>query len=85
MPIRLANTAREIDVRNLKDGQIGVITKWTTREYFGRIVQRMNNSLITIGKSGNNSWSDFYNVTMPTNCFVRVLENGELIEVIDNQ
>jgi hypothetical protein len=63
-------------MRDLKDGQIAVIIDEC--HYTGRLVQRHYDKGIAIGLPEGSSWSD---ITMNT-LEVRVLETGELIEII---
>jgi hypothetical protein len=66
-----------IEMRQLRDGQIAVIAG---SNYNGRIVQRYGNSGVTIGHYSGNGWEDIRNNTL----LVKVLSDGELIEVFDN-
>lgn len=48
---------KSIPVRNLKDGQVAVITYWGVHEsYVGRIVQRNENRLVSVGMGGGHTW-----------------------------
>ena len=66
-------------VDNMKDGDIGVIVAWPYSSYLGRIVQRYESGLITIGIPGRNSWVCS---TLPDDCRVRLLEKGEMLVVV---
>ena len=68
----------QIQMRDLKDGQVAIITD---NAYNGRIVQRYQNYCVAIGMPEGNSFS---NVKVST-LTVRILENGELIEIYNNK
>ena len=76
-------TDNTIPVRELKDGQIGVITEWRNfPENKGMVVQRYKNSIITLGGVSGKTWSPIpeYNLTR-----VRVLAEGETLVIKNNQ
>lgn len=64
--------------RDLKDGQIGIVTE-NFENYYGRIVQRFGGKIITLGKGTINSFDD--------NCAleIRILKNGEKLQISDNE
>jgi hypothetical protein len=68
----------QVQMRDLKDGQVAIITDSV---YAGRIVQRYQNYCVAIGMPEGNSFS---NVKVST-LTVRILENGELIEIYNNK
>ena len=68
----------EVQMRDLKDGQVAIITDNT---YNGRIVQRYQNYCVAIGMPEGSSFS---NVKVNT-LTVRILESGELIEIYNNK
>jgi len=71
-----------IAARDLPDGEIAVITYWHPggfKYHVGEVVQRHEEKLVTLGKTCGHSWSDARRI--PTECRVRVLKPGELIEV----
>lgn len=68
----------QIQMRDLKDGQVAIITD---NNYNGRIVQRYKDYCVAIGMPEGNSFS---NVKVST-LTVRILENGELIEIYNNK
>lgn len=76
---------------DLKDGQIAVTTSWSYSNYIGSLVQRYKDDLICIGLDNTHSWKNVYNMidrnanTPWLSCKVRVLKDGELIKVINNQ
>ena len=62
----------------LEDGQIAVMVN---NAYAGKIVQRYGDNLVVIGKKTEHGWSDCNGNTLT----VRVLDDGELIEVFNSQ
>lgn len=71
---------KTILAKNLKDGQLAVITD-DVSNYKGRIVQKHGDDLVAIGLSTGNGWSNANNVTLS----VRILEDGELLTVTNNE
>ena len=65
-------------VSKLKNGQIAIMVD---NAYEGTIVQRHGDGLVAIGKSSGHGWSSINN----NNLIVRILEDGELIEIFDNK
>jgi hypothetical protein len=65
-------------VSELKNGQIAVMID---NAYVGTIVQRYGDNCVAIGKSSGHGWSNCSNNTLN----VRVLADGELIEIFDNK
>ncbi len=61
---------------DLKDGQIAVVIE--DCGYTGRLVQRYGHRGIAIGLPAGSGWSDITTNTLE----VRILETGELIEII---
>lgn len=80
MSIRLVEKPvdRSIPVIEMKDGDIGVITKWTYTSAVGTVVQRYMDILISIGKHSRNSWSSIF-PNGNDSCRVRLLEKGEIL------
>jgi len=64
---------------DLKDGQIAVIID--SANYTGRVIQRYKDNCVAIGKSDGHGFTNVYRNTLE----VRVLEDGELIEVYNNK
>lgn len=87
MSVELVNKIDDsVPVIQLKDGQIAIIVKWSNPEYNGRIVQRYNNDLITLGRPLGNCWINYFKDNISgSSSRVRILKNGELIKVMDNQ
>lgn len=81
MAVKLGNADDTIPVCELKDGQIGVIAKWIIPSCIGRIVQRYDDKLITIGKGKGQGWSP---CPKDENNRVRVLRNRETLIITNN-
>ena len=70
----------EINVKDMKDGEVGIITSWPYEEYVGRVVQRYENDLLTIGKGwGNSSRGFFLSNKKDPEAKVSVFTKGEQI------
>jgi len=83
--VELTNkTDNTIPVRELKDGQIAVITHFgkNNDEYLGNIVQRYGDNLIQIGVERCESWEPLFEYNK---CRVRVLADGETLTIKNNQ
>jgi hypothetical protein len=65
-------------VSELKNGQIAIMVD---NAYAGTIVQRYGDNCVAIGKSSGHGWSSCNNNTL----VVRILEDGELIKIFNNQ
>jgi len=80
MKLHLKEQDNTIPVYDLKDGQIAVIIDWDYQGYVGRIVQRYEDILVTLGRSNGSAFT-----TALTNrnekLRVRVLEPGTLLEI----
>lgn len=64
-------------VGELKNGQIAIVT---SDSHYGTVVQRYGDSCVAIGKSSGHGWSSCKDNTLQ----VRILKDGELIEVFNN-
>lgn len=66
----------------LKDGQFAIFTSGGSYgySYVGRVVQRVGNTLITLGKGAPARWSDLSKATVK-GIKVRALKSGECIQV----
>ena len=71
-----------IDVYDMKCGQIAEIVKGASDKYKGRIVQRHQDTLISIGEDIGKSWPDIF--SRRGHAEVRLLEVGETIEIVKN-
>lgn len=75
---------KTIHPSELKDGQIAIITNWTRQECLDTIVQKSGPvRLIAIGKDIDFTWADV--PQLPKCCTVRVLEEGAVLIVENNQ
>lgn len=73
---------KEIQVAEMKDGQIAEVTFWGESLYpFKRIVQRFGDKLVTIGEPYGSGWSK---IPDDDDCRVRLLEPGESIIIMSN-
>lgn len=77
MPVKLKNDD-SIPVKQMADGQIGVIVSCPHNEYLGRVVQRYSGSLVCIGRECGHSWSS---VSGNDDFRVRILPPGTLLEI----
>ena len=73
--LKIENADELIQMRELQDGQIGVIVGPYCH---GTIVQRYKDYGVAIGRHSGNGWAGIENNTL----LVRVLTTGELIEII---
>lgn len=82
MPVKLTTTKTNgIPVRDMKDGQIGVIVfSRDDDRLHGRVVQKYEQLCIAIGMPPGHGIQVGYN----TDCRVRLLEPGETIEIVSN-
>lgn len=80
--LKLKNQSEDsiICIDDMKDGDIGVIVKWTYSQYCGSIIQRYKNTLITLGADSGHSWTTIFKSPNPC-CHVRLLKPGELLVV----
>ena len=69
-----------IAVYHLADGQIAIITEWDNNVYVGRIIQRYEDILITLGKPNGAAFTTALNI-LSEKLRVRVLEPGTLLEI----
>ena len=69
----------DVLVNDMEDGEIGVIVAWEPNEYIGRIVQRHEDELISIGKAYRYRWNAIDR--LPSACRVRVLKKGEKLVI----
>lgn len=78
------NKTNDIPVRELKDGQIGVITGCPSsgRDFAGDIIQRHEQYLISIGRSSEYSWN---HIPTSDDFRVRILGEGETLVITNNQ
>ena len=65
-------------VSKLKNGQIAIMVD---NAYADTIVQRYGDNCVSLGKPSGQGWSSCNN----NNLTVRILEDGELLQIFDNQ
>lgn len=77
----------DIQLSELKDGQLGIITKWGihTNLYVGRIVQWYKNNLIALNAMSGDGWPDAKTWNKSENYRVRVLQDGEELVVCNEK
>lgn len=76
--LRLKDKSKpDVNVTEMKDGDIAVITDWSVGEYVGQIVQRYGDDLVTVGDNWGHSWSSFFQRNHSKQCRVRILESGD--------
>lgn len=73
---------KDIQVGDMQDGDIAVITQWNAGQYIGRVVQRYGDYLISVGALMGHGWGKMFPADWPE-CRVRVLEKGETLVVGD--
>lgn len=72
-----------INVLDMQDGQIAEIVNWAVGTYIGTVVQRYEDSLITVGKYSRESWSNYFKrKSCHKDNKVRILEKGETITIL---
>ena len=64
----------------MKDGQIGIIRKWTVESYVGMIVQKYGNSLVCLGLPSSRSFNGGGTITHP-DCLIEILPYGTTLEI----
>ncbi len=86
MSVRIVDDRRggTIPVRELRDGQLGEITAWPggISHLRGLIVQHRGKELVAVGKHDSESWPT---IPVGDDNRARVLPNGTLLEVTDNE
>jgi len=76
--VLVSSNKKERTIGSLEDGQIAIIIDDRHR---GEIVQRYGDNCVVIGKRKGCGWTGCNNNSIE----VRLLEDGELIEVIGNE
>ena len=71
-----------ICVYDMKDGDIGEIVDWPIEQYIGRIVQRYKNCLLIVGQDSRKGWSEIFDRPHDNHCRIRLLQPGEMLEII---
>ena len=75
--MKLQNEIKDTPVRDMKDGEIGVVTQWNGNNSLnGRIMQRYENILMLLQKESSESYS-----SIPEHDYfrVRILQKGEIL------
>jgi hypothetical protein len=85
--IRLGNNVNDfIPLKDMKDGQIGVIVDWPDeKQYKGDIVMRYGNDLIVVGMAEVYGWHGIFENNSPNENRVRLLHNDEPLYVDNNK
>ena len=75
--------SQSVCVSEMKDGDIAIITMWTTGFYIGRIVQRYGDYLLVIGAEAGLGWGKYFKISISYRdvCQVRILKKGETLIV----
>lgn len=82
MSIELSsNLPLDICVKDMNDGDLGVVTKWNNDWYIGKIVQRYNERFIVVGETSDNAYTSLLDSKNPENFRVRPLIKGETLTV----
>lgn len=79
MSVSVKTEDNGIRVHDMKDGQLAVVI---SDQYSGRVVQRYNDYLISVGMGSGSSWTTIF--VSGSAMRVRLLEVGEMIEVKSN-
>lgn len=75
--MKLQSEITDIPVREMKDGEIGIITQWVELiQHIGNIVQRHGDKLIRLQKGTLDSWDA---ISTKDECRVRILQKGETL------
>jgi len=77
----VSEPANDVQVGEMKCGQIAIIVRWSLSIYVGRIVQRYENKLVTLGEDAEKSWSCFESLEKNSKLRVRILPKGTIIEL----
>ena len=85
MSIELKKRGNIIPPKEMRDGQIAEIVKWSHDGYNGQIIQRYEDTLIVIGENRGKSFTTALSVTNDVGLRVRILEDGEVLIVKNNQ
>jgi hypothetical protein len=70
-----------VQMKDLKDGQIGVVVDKCYPQYCGRIVQKYKDYGVPIGQSWGKGWTGVDRVTLE----VRILKAGERLTIFNNE
>jgi len=82
--LKLVNEKHEgAHVLKMEDGDVAVIVSWPYNGCVGRVVQRYENTLISLGLDSDHSWRTLFSPIVSGKCRVRILEKGETL-VVEN-
>lgn len=71
-----------IDITSLQDGQVAEVVKWSEdTSKIGTIIQRFDTTIIIIGKGSDYSYPNLLSTDNPEDYLVRVLNEGNLIQL----
>lgn len=71
-----------ISITSLQDGQVAEVVKWSgNTSKIGTIIQRFDTTIIIIGKGSGYSYPDLLSTDNPKDYLVRVLNEGDLIQL----
>jgi hypothetical protein len=71
----------DVAIAAMQDGDIAIITKWSDSQYVGRIVQRYDMHLVTLGQPSGQSWTNFRSLAASDQVRVRILPPGTKLEI----
>ena len=80
--LRKENDPMTINMHDMEDGDIGEIINWNVHDYIGRIVQRYGQHLLSVGQRSGKGWAGMFNAQRDENRRVRILEPGEVLEIV---
>lgn len=73
-----------IDVLDMKDGQLAIIVEALQQRYVGRIVQRCDTRVITLGVAHNIQFEDTFDDDIRSRVtWVRLLRPGDRIKITE--
>jgi len=85
MKITSEITGNIVQVTEMSDGDIAIIEKWSNQKhYVGRVVQRYDNSLISLGLPQGKSWFELFRTKFEKDddqFMVRILPAGTVMEI----
>lgn len=73
---------KSILATDMKPGQIGIITKWSVHNYIGWLLVCHRNGITPVEIGANsNGWDNVSMKGLPNDCRVRLIENGDKLEI----
>lgn len=79
--IEIRSNSPLVSPYHMKCGEIGIIENWPHKNHIGIVVQKYNNSLITLGKSSGEGWSSTTALSNVNTCGIRLLKVGDTITI----